>query len=67
MLIINRQHGQWGTVYDQSQDLARLPLKVTRLKTPVDRFTFDITGRGNQGVLRFMWERTEASIPFRVQ
>lgn len=67
MLIINRQHGQWGTVYDQSQDLARLPLKVTRLKNPVDRFTFDITEHGNQGVLRFKWERTEASIPFRVQ
>jgi hypothetical protein len=67
MLIINRQHGQWGTVYDQSQDLARLPLKVTRLKNPVDRFTFDITERANQGVLGFKWERTEASIPFRVQ
>ena len=26
-LIINRQTGQWGTEYDQAQDLARIPMQ----------------------------------------
>jgi hypothetical protein len=67
LLIINRQYGQWGTIYDQSKDLARIPLTVTHLKNPVDRFTFDIASRGSVGVLQYKWERTEASIPFKVQ
>ena len=67
MLIINRQHGQWGTVYNQSQDLARLPLRITHLRSPVEHFTFNISSRGREGILHLRWERTEASIPFTVQ
>jgi hypothetical protein len=63
-LIINNQHGQWGTVYDESKDLARLPLKTTHLKDAVEQFTFEVSGHGRNGELRFKWENTEASIPF---
>ena len=28
-LIINKQTGQWGTDYDEKQDLARVDMKVT--------------------------------------
>src|ERR687896_70549 len=31
-LIINKQTGQWGTDYDQAQDLARIPMKVAKTK-----------------------------------
>lgn len=67
MLIVNRQHGQWGTIYDQSKDLVRLPLTTENLRDPVERFIFAIDARGDQGVLRFKWEKTEASIPFSVR
>ncbi len=30
-LIINKQTGQWGTEYSQSQDLARVDMKVSQL------------------------------------
>src|SRR5918993_793258 len=33
-LIINKQTGQWGTDYDQAQDLARIPMKVAKTKAP---------------------------------
>jgi hypothetical protein len=66
-LIINNQHGQWGTVYDESKDLARLALKTTRLKNPVEQFVVDVSGHGRNGVLQFTWENTEASIPFTVR
>ena len=66
-LIINYQHGQWGTVYHASRDLARLPLRTEHLKNPVEQFTFHIEGRGKKGVLSFKWEKTEESIPFTVR
>jgi len=66
-LIINFQHGQWGTVYNDSKDLARLALKTKKLKNTVEQFTFELKGRGRNGVLSFKWENTEASIPFSVR
>src|SRR5215212_9317783 len=38
-LIINKQTGQWGTDYDQSQDLVRVDLQARRLTQPVESFT----------------------------
>src|SRR5947209_6202457 len=44
-LIINKQTGQWGTKYDQAQDLARVDMKKSLLQQPVEQFTisFDKT------------------------
>lgn len=66
-LIINFEHGQWGTNYNASKDLARLAMRTTRLKEPVEQFTFDLKGHGRKGVLSFKWEKTEESIPFTVR
>lgn len=35
-LIINRNTGQWGTEYDKSKDLARVPLTARTLHEPVE-------------------------------
>jgi DUF2911 family protein len=67
MLIINTQHGQWGTNYDQSKDLARIPMEVKTRDELVERFTFEVTSKGNEGQIRFMWEHTEGAIPFTVR
>jgi hypothetical protein len=45
-LIINRQTGQWGTEYDQTRDLARIPMRVTRLERPVEQFTVRVIAGG---------------------
>src|SRR5687767_13625148 len=34
-LIVNKQTGQWGTNYDQKQDLGRVKMTVKPLKAPV--------------------------------
>jgi hypothetical protein len=64
-LIINKQTGQWGTVYDPAQDLVRVPLQASALSAPVDRFTIavDPTG-GNAGVLKIRWDTMELAVPF---
>jgi hypothetical protein len=66
-LVINRQTGQWGTVYDPSQDLARIDLRTETVSTPVERFTITIVPQGDGGVLALAWDQTRASVPFTVK
>jgi hypothetical protein len=62
-LIINKQTGQWGTEYNQGQDLARIPMKVTQRSSGLEMFTisFDKVG-GDAGTLKLEWENTIASV-----
>jgi hypothetical protein len=62
-LIINKQTGQWGTKYEQGQDLARIPMKVTQRPSGLEIFTisFDKTG-GDSAILKLEWENTIASV-----
>jgi hypothetical protein len=62
-LIVNKQTGQWGTEYNQAQDLARIPMKVTQRSSGLELFTisFDKTG-GDSATLKLEWENTIASV-----
>jgi hypothetical protein len=60
-LIVNKQTGQWGTKYDESQDLARIDMKKEKLEKPVDQFTIEIDKTVADGVLKAMWEDTQYS------
>jgi len=66
-LVINKRTGQWGTEYDQAQDLARVPLTATTLDQPVEQFTMAIDRSGNGGTIRMMWDRTQLAVPFTVR
>jgi len=62
-LVINKQTRQWGTNYDQSQDLARVDMKVSQRSSPLEQFTisFDKTG-GDSAMLKLEWDTTVASV-----
>lgn len=67
-LIINKQTGQWGTVYNPDLDFVRIPLKKMLLKKPVEKFTITLEKTGkNNGVLRLVWEKTDLSVDFQVK
>lgn len=66
-LIINRQTGQWGTQYDESQDLVRIPMNREALDETAERFTIAIEEVGNGGVLKLMWDNSSFSVPIRVR
>jgi hypothetical protein len=66
-LIINKQTGQWGTQYDEKQDLARVDLKKEATDKQVDQFTMAIEKKDSGGVLKMMWENTQYSVPFTVK
>jgi len=62
-LIINKQTGQWGTEYNQAQDLVRVDMKVGQISSPLEQFTisFDKTG-GAAATLKLEWDTTLASV-----
>jgi hypothetical protein len=66
-LVVNRQTGQWGTVYDPARDLARIDLRTETVSTPVERFTITVEPQGDGGILAIAWDRTRASVPFTVR
>ena len=68
-LIINKQIGQWGTQYDEKQDLARIEMNKESLDKPVDQFTMNVGKNpdGSGGLLKMMWEKTQFSVPFTVK
>ena len=66
-LIVNKQTGQWGTIYSSQQDLARVALEKRILPNTVERLTFALERSSNSaGILKIEWEHTSLSIPFRV-
>jgi len=65
-VILNKQTGQWGTVYDPSLDLARFDATVEQTSSPVETFTIALKATGKtSGVMMLMWENTSVSVPFQ--
>jgi hypothetical protein len=62
-LIINKQTGQWGTVYEESQDLARVDLKKSSLSQPVEQLTISFDKKNDSTAdLVLQWETTQLSV-----
>ena len=61
-LIISKKTKEWGTDYDPSMDLARVPMTVAALPAPLDLMTIAITPQGNGAMLTVSWEKTAASV-----
>ncbi len=62
-LIINKQTGQWGTMYDETQDLVRVPMKVSKTSAPVEQFTISLDKTGAKAAtLKLEWADTQASV-----
>jgi hypothetical protein len=64
-LVINKQTGQWGTVYDPAQDLARIPVRAeTVASEPVEQLTMRIEpASGGSATLVIAWENTRVLVP----
>jgi hypothetical protein len=62
-LIISKQTGEWGVPYPGEQDdLARVPMKVSKLGSPLENFTIAFDQTGASCTLRLEWETTRASV-----
>jgi hypothetical protein len=66
-LIVNKETGQWGTNYRESQDYARFNMKVEKLDNLVEKFTINLEKTGDaSGVMKMMWENTLVSTTFMI-
>jgi hypothetical protein len=68
-LIINKQTGQWGTEYNQGQDLGRTDMmKGPTTSAPVEQFAikFEKTS-GKTTQLHLIWENTDVYVPVTAQ
>jgi len=58
-VILNKQTGQWGTEYNEAQDLVRIDAKVETLATPVEQMLIAF----EPGALTVSWDKTRVSVP----
>lgn len=60
LLIVNKQTGQWGTVYNENRDLGRTPMKSNTLPAPQEKMSisFEHTS-GDRTELHVKWEKTD--------
>jgi DUF2911 family protein len=64
-LIINKHTGEWGVPYKyESEELARVPMSVSKTSAPVENFTISFDHTGGSCTMRLSWENTQASVEF---
>lgn len=62
-LIISKQTGEWGIPYPgEEYDFARVPMKVSKLNSPLENFTIAFDQTGSVCTLRLEWETTRAAV-----
>jgi len=66
-LIVNKQTGQWGTIYDEAQDLARIDTQTCRGKEMVEQFTISFDKKSaDTADLVLAWESTRVAVPIKL-
>jgi len=62
-LVINKQTGQWGTVYAAGQDLGRVKMTMSVPSASIERLKYTFSGLGTaKGSLQIAWEKHVASV-----
>ncbi len=62
-LVISKKTGEWGTDYPgEKEDLARVPMSVSKTAGAVENFTIAFDQGGSKCTLRMEWENTRASV-----
>jgi hypothetical protein len=67
-LIINKKTGEWGIPYKyESDELARVDMKVSKLPSPVEDFTISYEKSGNGCTMNIDWDTTRASVDIKAK
>jgi len=62
-LIVSKKTGEWGIPYKyESDELARIDMKVSKLPAPVENFTIAYDKTAGGCTLQLDWETTRASV-----
>ena len=63
-LIFNKQTKIWGTAYNATNDLVRVPLRVSPRTAPMEAFQIAVEA---PGLLRLSWAGTDLTVLFSVK
>jgi len=61
-LVVSKKTHEWGTEYDSTADLARIPMQVTTAKSPVELFTISVDPKG---MMSFAWDARVGTVTLR--
>lgn len=67
-LIVSKDKGEWGLSYDESKDLGRTPMTMSKPAEKVETYKMTLSSPGgNKGKLNLAWDETDASVNFTVK
>jgi hypothetical protein len=67
-LIVNKKTGEWGIPYKyESDEFARIGMKMTKLSSPVDNFAISYEKSGAGCTMNIDWETTRASVDIKAK
>lgn len=57
-IIFNKKWNQWGTVYNEAEDMLRVKVKPVKTSTSMEKLTYTVS---NLGEVKLMWGTTAVS------
>ena len=66
LFLLNKQTGQWGAFYDESQEALRLPMKTNNSHVESERLLIEVEEIEKGGEIIIKWDHVKASIPFQI-
>ncbi len=61
-LIVNKQTGQWGTEYNEAQDLGRTTMKVSKVPQAAETLQINLK---SPGTLEVVWGNSKGTVPVK--
>lgn len=67
-LVVSKETGEWGLDYNQSRDLGRVKMDMSKPPKPIETYKMTLSSVGaNKGKLQLAWENTVAEVPITVK
>ena len=66
-IILNSQTGQWGTSYDESQDVLRVKVASATKPDMAESFKIDFSPQDGGSDMLLRWDSTEVAVPIRTR
>ncbi len=68
LLIVNKQTGQWGTTYQESMDLGRIPMQSKTLSSPQEKMSISFENtHGKSTELHIKWDTDDKYVTVTAQ
>lgn len=67
IVIFNRETGQWGTDYDQTKDVLRVPVMTRKRNNVAEQFYISFAPKERGTDMLLTWDKTEVMVPIQLR